>query len=632
MIQIPQYLGHFINGWPTKGVFTSGGLEFVMRPDDITEGFAVIAQRGAGKSNTAGVMEEIFATMGDQWIAIDPAAAHIGIRNARTKDGRPKGPSGLPVLIVGGEKGDFPLNPKGGKELAQILMETKISCVIDLKNTTTADKKHFLTDLGSELLAKNKTPLHLFLDEADEIIPQQPDNKEEQEIRAVWRKVIKRGRSSGLGFTILSQRAAMVDKTSLYQIQNLIVMQLSGAGDLNMIKGWFKHNTYSNEHMGEILTAMTSLKTGEAFLLSPKVFGGVYRIQIRERVTFHAGRTPKRGEQPIDVKQYEIKEIASLFQSKLEEKKVAVADERDRFTKLNQRVSELTALLTEAQKVKPNVAKRDPEAEAKKIQAAVKSAVAKRDRDWSARVAEFMRYLDTFLREATGTFATNLKVNRPQLQSPVSSAEDVATDEVRQQKALEPIPQKPNPIRSSFPRAALTPLDPGWKEQTPPVDGEVKLDGPQQRVVNAIAWLNSIGVDQPLNGAVSFLAGYAVDGGGYKNPRSALKTKGLIEYRGDSIVLTEEGRRLAVVPGTALTTEELHQRVFAALPGPESKILRTAIDVYPESITDEESGRLTNYSHTGGGFKNPRSRLKTLGLIHYPEKGKIKASDFLFLN
>lgn len=608
MIEIPQYLGHFINGWPTKGVFTSGGLPFVLRPDDITEGFAVIAQRGAGKSNTAGVMEEIFSSMGDQWIAIDPAAAHIGIRNARTKDGRPKGPSGLPVLIVGGEKGDFPLNPKGGKELAQILMETKISCVIDLKNTTTNDKKHFLTELGSELLAKNKTPIHLFLDEADEIIPQQPDNKEEQEIRAVWRKVIKRGRSSGLGFTILSQRAAMVDKTSLYQIQNLVVMQLSGAGDLDMIKGWFKHNTYSNEHMEEILTAMTSLKTGEAFLLSPKVFGGIFRIQVRERVTFHAGRTPKRGEQPIEVKKYEIKEIAALFQSKLEEKKVAIADERDRAAKLNQELTELRRKVAEFQTAKPVAQKRDPEAEAKKIAQIVERALKGRDRIWTGRVREYQKNVSESVRGALSGFTQKLSESAGvKFEYPTLTAEDLAQYEARESLSSAPTLR---PASTLKPAPVATPSSPET-QGTNGVDPKPLRQSAIQALRIMAGWPD--GLTEGMLGAQLGLKTY---GGGWNFLRKSILDPGYAVVQGGRYKITDEGMRLIGqnYPPPATDTEDVLRRWEGKIRDSSMSAVRKLVEIYPSGMTREQLAECLRLQPKGGGWNVLMRQIQDSGL------------------
>ena len=95
------------------------------------------------------------------------------------------------------------------------------------------------------------------------------------------------------------------------------------------------------------------------------------------------------------------------------------------------------------------------------------------------------------------------------------------------------------------------------------VEGEIT--NPEQRILDAIAWMESIGINEPEQTAVAFLADYRYGGGAFNNPRGALRTKGLVEYRGNNIALTEEGRLVANAPETPLTTEELHKRVLGRL-------------------------------------------------------------------
>ena len=615
MITIPPNLGTYLEGWTTSGRHNrtgevTAGLPFALRADDITEGFAVIAQRGSGKSTTAGVMEEIFTSCGDQWIAIDPAAAHIGIRNARTKDGRPKGPSGLPVLIVGGLKGDFPLNPKGGKELAQILMETKISCVIDLKHESTANKKVFLTDFGNELLMKNQTPLHLFLDEADEIIPQQPDNREEQEIRSVWRRVIKRGRGSGLGFTILSQRAAMVDKTSLYQIQNLIVMQLSGAGDLDMIKGWFKHNTYSNEHMEQILTAMTGLKVGEAFLLSPKVFGGIFRIQIRDRVTFHAGRTPKRGEQPIEVMKYEIKDIASLFESKLQEKKQVAVDERDRLGKLTQ---ELTTARQTIADLKTQQVRIDPEISGEVVGQAI-------DRALLAYKTEIVAKLVQAKKEMNGN-ATAVKMAADKMMEQGTALMRLAERlklPVIDVEMNTLVAHKMTPKKIKEPQTVSRPVI--------SVQGLEGVDGLKNSTLMALQVLCSW-PDGLTERALASRIGRKPIGGGWNTLKNSLLGPGYIERNGKKLFATDTGKALMGkdLPAVPMSTSEVLQIWKPILKSSSYRGIENLIEVYPEGMTRAQLADSLGLQPIGGGWGGIMSELKGAGLVN------IKGSE-LFAN
>jgi hypothetical protein len=159
-----------------------------------------------------------------------------------------------------------------------------------------------------------------------------------------------------------------------------------------------------------------------------------------------------------------------------------------------------------------------------------------------------------------------------------------------------------------------------------------KLTGPEQRILDAIAWLESIGVEQPEQTAVAFLAGYTIGGGAYNNPRGSLRTKGLVEYvGGERIALTDDGRLTATYPEGVLTTGELQRRVMERLPGPERRILEVIIAACPKPLANDDCARRAGYEPGGGAYNNPRGRLRSLGLIEYPQSGYVRARDLLFL-
>lgn len=70
----------------------------------VTETFAIIANRGAGKSSTGRVLVEELHGAGQPVIVLDPKGDWHGLRSSR--DGRR---AGLPFVIIGGDHGDLPL-------------------------------------------------------------------------------------------------------------------------------------------------------------------------------------------------------------------------------------------------------------------------------------------------------------------------------------------------------------------------------------------------------------------------------------------------------------------------------------------------------------------------------------------
>ena len=137
---------------------------------------------------------------------------------------------------------------------------------------------------------------------------------------------------------------------------------------------------------------------------------------------------------------------------------------------------------------------------------------------------------------------------------------------------------------------------------------------------------------QPPNELVAFLSGYShYRSTGYTNPRSYLKTKGLIDYSAGSVFFTEAGRALAHAPESPLTQEELHRAVLNRLDGPEKRLLQPLLEAYPDAISNADLCQKAGYMHERStGYTNPRSRLKSFGLIDYGANGVI-ARDILFI-
>src|SRR5690606_38367713 len=111
----------------------------------------------------------------------------------------------------GGEHGDLPLEEASGALLADVVMESGASVILDLSDLSEAAMRRFLADFCSRLYqakATDRRPLHLILDEADEFAPQRLPRGGERLFGAIDR-IVRRGRARGLGCTLISQRPAV---------------------------------------------------------------------------------------------------------------------------------------------------------------------------------------------------------------------------------------------------------------------------------------------------------------------------------------------------------------------------------------------------------------------------------------
>ena len=196
------------------------------------------------------------------------------------------------------------------------------------------------------------------------------------------------------------------------------------------------------------------------------------------------------------------------------------------------------------------------------------------------------------------------------------------------QRILVQVGPAANKLPASKPAKALMTATKHSAPTKQPVNGE--LNGPEQRILDAIAWMEHIGVTEPEQTAVAFLAGYRYGGGAFNNPRGRLRQTGLIEYVGKQVKLTEAGRDLANFPDIEPTAEGLQNMVMSRLNGPEQRVLQPLLDSYPESISNDNLADAAGYAAGAGSFNNPKGRLRSLGLIDYPQPGHAVARDILF--
>jgi len=246
----------------------------------VTSTFALLAVRGAGKSNAARVMAEEMFRNGLRFVVIDPVGSWPGLR---------AGEHGIAIPILGGEHGDFPLTKTMGVAVADAIVDQKLTGIIDLSSFEDEEEKHqFLQDFAKRLYLRNRDPLHLFLEEADDYIPQAPDKMQKVTLRR-FENIVRRGRSRGLGITLITQRSAVINKNVLTQVETLFVLRTTGPHDLEAIRGWTKMHQVGTS----MLATLAGLKDGEAWVWSPHFLTRpATRFRFRRCDTYDSGATP----------------------------------------------------------------------------------------------------------------------------------------------------------------------------------------------------------------------------------------------------------------------------------------------------------------------------------------------------
>jgi hypothetical protein len=84
----------------------------------VTKTAAIVAKRRVGKTYTGAVLAEELVAAGLPFYALDPTSAWWGLRSSATGER-----AGLPVVVIGGEHGDLPLDLDAGKAIADLIVE-----------------------------------------------------------------------------------------------------------------------------------------------------------------------------------------------------------------------------------------------------------------------------------------------------------------------------------------------------------------------------------------------------------------------------------------------------------------------------------------------------------------------------
>jgi hypothetical protein len=160
--------------------------------------------------------------------------------------------------------------------------------------------------------------------------------------------------------------------------------------------------------------------------------------------------------------------------------------------------------------------------------------------------------------------------------------------------------------------------------------GSGQISTAQQRVLNAVAALERIGMAPARRINVAFFAGYT-ENGHFNNLVGSLRSAGLLDYpAGNMVALTAAGRAASDADAhPILSLYDLHTTFLQKLSASEGKLLKVLIEWYPREISRAELAVCTGYTENGH-FNNMVGHLKTLGVAHYPRGGYVAATDVLF--
>jgi hypothetical protein len=266
----------------------------VLPIDAVTQTIAIMSKRGTGKTHTASVMAEEMLKHGQTVVVYDPTSAWWGLKSSASGKRR-----GFPIVIFGGEHADVPLEENAGELIANVIVDKRISAILDCGLLRKGARIRFMTAFCEALYHRNREPLHLFVDEAQTVAPQNLKAMPEiARLVGALEDIILQGRRRGLGVTVISPRPAILNTSIRSACEVLIAMQIVGPHDRKAIQEWIDVHGDDAEKAKEMMASLSSLKRGEAWVWSPAWLELFVRTKFRARQTFDSSATPTVGSRP----------------------------------------------------------------------------------------------------------------------------------------------------------------------------------------------------------------------------------------------------------------------------------------------------------------------------------------------
>lgn len=548
--------------------------------DAATQTFAFIGRKGSGKTYGSGKLTELLIEAGIQIAILDTVGNWYGLRLDRNG----KSP-GIDIPIIGGLRGDIPLEPTGGALVADIVVETGRSLIIDMSQFSKADRQRFATAFGERLwklkkAEKRPIPVHLVIEESQLIIPENVRGDSAAMV-GIYEEIIRLGRNYGIGVTMITQRPQSVNKEVLNQTECLMVFQVNGAHERKALKEWIVHQGMDVK----LLDELPGLQPGQCFVWSPQWLQILKKIKIASKHTFDSTATPKTGgiSRGREIKTIDLAEIKAKMEATIERAKAD--DPKELRKKINDLERQLKNQPTSVNgKVKEIAVFKD--GQIKRIESCLVALENMANRHGDAQ-ALFWGNFNEVANALLGAIKTVAGTDKP-------------------------------PVRPSTQRPAQYAHKP--RKEFVKHEGQLPI-GEMKTLSALIQYPNGLERNQ-----LTTLTGYK------RSSRDAylarLSQKGFVESNGSKMIATDDGKNALPDFEPLPSGTELRNYWLRKLPEGERAILSILIGVYPEEVDRDLLDEQTGYKRSSRDAY--LARLTAKELVESNGRGTVRASENLF--
>jgi hypothetical protein len=584
-------------------------------PADIaTESIAILAIKRAGKSTTARRLVEQLFHAKQQCVVVDPKGDWWGLLYGR--DGKSPG---LPFVVLGGEHGHIPLESgagpqaieKNGELIARLAAVERVSMVIDLSQFRKHELARFMTffmETLYRLKAKDeyRTPMMLAIDEADAIAPQRIVKTAEKDLGprmlGAAEDIVRRGGQRGIGVTLITQRAAVLNKNVLTQCGVLLALRTIASQDIAAIDDWVQEVHADKHQRDTCIGSLASLQTGEGWFWStsfPAPDGLFQRAKFLMPDTFDSSATPKVGQTrvvpknaaDVDLKAFEREMAATIEKAKADDPK-----------ELRRRIAELEKQLV-----------RSP---ATKAETAVTLQVEK----WKREAGEWKGKA-----EAAAAAMKGFEKYSIQLVNTLGKIGELVTAGTKEKTQITvPVKEVNQALdRLSGPARVVPPIEKQPPRPAPGGSSEVGKGG-IRRMLTALAQCpDGLTKDQ-----IGVRAGLSSKSGSFGVYLGRMRSSGWVEDRQGKIFISDGGLQALGSYEELPRGSELLEYWMKELGGGKARMLQALYDARGEPMDKAQLGNLVGMSEGSGSFGVYLGRLRSLELIEGPGSALVASQAF----
>lgn len=527
--------------------------------------------------------------------------------------------------ILIGPDGDVPTDLRSAALLARTLAELGVSAIIDLYSLKIQQRREYVKLFLDSLINLPKElwrPMLIVIDECHKVCPEkgQGDNTATQSVI----DLMSLGRKRGYAGIVATQRFSKLHNDVIAETNNVFIGRTWMDNDLKRAGDYLGLSNTGRQ-------VLAQLQSGEFFAFGPALQpSGKFKFKSDKVATTH----PKAGER-YKIKAPKPSDAISQIVAQIEGLPEVVEQEKRDIKSIEEaakkREAELQTQIFNLKESMRNLEK--PQVVPKHIYP-------------EEKLAELAEAIDAYFKPFS-EFIGRSQLDANRIEQLVLSLREGA-ELPREPLTVESFKQKTNaqveaaanamfPAKRPFPPTSPQLLQSDHAPARPVVenDGDIKISGPQQTLLDTLRLFDSFGVTAVKRSNLAAFAGVSPKSSGFDKNLSTLRNHpsgAMVEYLPDSqIGLTTLGKSLAGQPTRQINgNEDLLDAWCQYISNPQEVLLRIIIEHRAGSIARPVLAGIAGVSPLSSGFDKNLSTLRSLGLIDYGPNKTVFATDLLF--